>query len=856
MINMPGFKICLRYLFLIMSILILFDAKFLHGSNQVFINQYTYQAEEGTVVGNILVENEHDGFHGSGYLNFPLSDGVVGIKNIDGGEGGSAIILIRYSLEGEARSGTIKVNDVSLNKVFASTSSWTSWIYTEVSSMLNPGTLNSIEISSTGNDLGNVDEIIVLPAGVDPFVKVSDSVIFINSLKGDQKTFEIISNAEWELATEATWYTVSPGSGIEYALVNISSLEDNINPAERIDTLRIAAKGISEIKIPVIQAGMGNKSYYIDDINGNDELSGLSQQEAWQSIEKVSSMVFGPGDSVLFKRGGSWKGKLNIRGAGTKDQPLVISSYGEGNEKPFIHANGNDEAVILVNTENIIFEHFELSNPALAANRKARGIYIYGDQSKCFENITIRNNTIHDVIGWVRPDRRWSSGGIFTETIGDFSYFKNILIEGNHIYDCTTRGITGSSAATNWEDTTYMNDRLIIRNNLIENTGCDAIRTIAAKNILVEYNTVYHCGNYTLGEEPQYIAACFPQQCGNSIWQYNEIAYTAPTKPPAGDMDSQAFDIDHECVGTHIFQYNYTHDNYGGFFLFMGEIVEDETVGPFKEAILRYNISENDGYQFPRIFEFHDFKTKAFDIKVYNNVFYYDEGNMTIQLKGGNFNGLQFYNNVFYAPKGYYNPSIVYDHNLYYGHGAPSVDLNGINEDPLFMNPGKGGEGIGSVEGYKIRAGSPAIRNGMKISDQEILDYWGNKVPVDMFPDIGAHQFSNDTITVGEEKKSLVDNDQLGFVCFPNPCKDRTYIEFSLKAKSEIGFYVYDLNGRLVKAHESEVYFPGNNEVELDLRGVTGLLLSGLFLIQCIDSGNQILDKKLILIDPSSSVNN
>ena len=106
-----------------------------------------------------------------------------------------------------------------------------------------------------------------------------------------------------------------------------------------------------------------------------------------------------------------------------------------------------------------------------------------------------------------------------------------------------------------------MHNRIVIRNNIIDNTGCDGIRTIAYRNVLVEHNTIFRVGNYTMGDEAKFIAACFPQQCGKTIWQYNEIAYTAPTNPPYGTMDSQAFDIDHDCTGTHLFQYNYSHDN-------------------------------------------------------------------------------------------------------------------------------------------------------------------------------------------------------------------------------------------------------------------------------------------------------
>ena len=51
-------------------------------------------------------------------------------------------------------------------------------------------------------------------------------------------------------------------------------------------------------------------TYYFDDINGNDLNNGKSITTAWQSLKKVNNTVFQPNDSILFKRGGIWRGQL------------------------------------------------------------------------------------------------------------------------------------------------------------------------------------------------------------------------------------------------------------------------------------------------------------------------------------------------------------------------------------------------------------------------------------------------------------------------------------------------------------------------------------------------------------------
>lgn len=58
------------------------------------------------------------------------------------------------------------------------------------------------------------------------------------------------------------------------------------------------------------------------------------------------------------------------------------------------------------------------------------------------------------------------------------------------------------------------------------------------------------------------------------------------------ENDGSAFDTDWGTAGTTIFQYNYTHDNEGGFWLnCMGLNYNQEC----EKTILRYNVSVNDG---------------------------------------------------------------------------------------------------------------------------------------------------------------------------------------------------------------------------------------------------------------------
>src|SRR5450759_1199949 len=67
------------------------------------------------------------------------------------------------------------------------------------------------------------------------------------------------------------------------------------------------------------------KVYYVDSGSGNDINNGLTPGNAFQSLDKVNSITFRPGDSILFKANCSWTGKLEPKGSGDASRQIVIS---------------------------------------------------------------------------------------------------------------------------------------------------------------------------------------------------------------------------------------------------------------------------------------------------------------------------------------------------------------------------------------------------------------------------------------------------------------------------------------------------------------------------------------------------
>ena len=83
----------------------------------------------------------------------------------------------------------------------------------------------------------------------------------------------------------------------------------------------------------------------------------------------------------------------------------------------------------------------------------------------------------------------------------------------------------------------------------------------------------------------------------------------------------------------------------------------------------------------------------------------------------------------------------VFTNNVFFGnHVDRPGDPKAITVDPMLVDPGSGGAGLGSLVGYKLRAGSPCIGAGMPIPDNGGRDFWGDPVPAAGAPDIGADQ--------------------------------------------------------------------------------------------------------------------
>jgi hypothetical protein len=76
-------------------------------------------------------------------------------------------------------------------------------------------------------------------------------------------------------------------------------------------------------------------TYYIDSAGGSDSNAGTSPSMAWQTVAKVNSVTFKPGDEILFMRGDVWRERI-IPQSGEPTGWVMYGAYGIGPDPLFL----------------------------------------------------------------------------------------------------------------------------------------------------------------------------------------------------------------------------------------------------------------------------------------------------------------------------------------------------------------------------------------------------------------------------------------------------------------------------------------------------------------------------------------
>jgi len=239
-------------------------------------------------------------------------------------------------------------------------------------------------------------------------------------------------------------------------------------------------------------------TYYVDANSGNDANSGTSASSAWNTISKVNSKSFSPGDNILFLRGCSWTGTLNFNSSGSSSSPIVYGSYGSGS-LPIIDANNANAAGIIQSKNYITVQYIKFQNAGASPGGTIRvssaiGVVV----QNCEFYLTTQGSVLIQNSSNCLISHNTVSTPTFLDVQTDGIYSQrnaNNIYECNHIVISNTETTNHDDCIQSYEDTslTIRNNYLEQQNNKLQNA--QGIYMTDEAGTFTVYNNVVKCPN-------------------------------------------------------------------------------------------------------------------------------------------------------------------------------------------------------------------------------------------------------------------------------------------------------------------------------------------------------------------------
>ncbi len=494
----------------------------------------------------------------------------------------------------------------------------------------------------------------------------------------------------------------------------------------------IVIAGVAWQYAPARGATAAPRTWYVDCAAAT--AGGGTSARPLNALAAASAQPLHPGDRMLLRRGSVCHGTLAPSGSGTPSQPIVIGAYGTSTAaRPRIDGGGSSAAVVLADESNVTLDGLEITNSGSSAGAH-RGVYFTSEREPV-TGLTLQNLLIHDVDG-TSSTKGKNGGAIVGWALTAKARFDNVVIQDNTIHDVSRQGITvyGTTAGSRppttrtWRRATTS---LVVRGNTVQRVQGDGIVVLGTAGALIEHNVV------TQGNLAGYDYRSKQRDCSAGIWawnanatliQYNEVSdmYYGPSTAPGAlnGCDGEAFDVDYNQDGT-VVQYNYSHDNDGGFVLLC--TADGAKVQRPHHADVRYNLSVGDNATFSIAAcssQYHPAVNTLDGVRMFNNTIVAATPRVTVQLDESQvpaflpfYGGFVFENNLVAAT----GPGAA-AHRLDCGESCtndmfwrippPATATNPVTKSPQFFKPAARGSGFGVAAGFKLRAGSRAIGGG------------------------------------------------------------------------------------------------------------------------------------------------
>ena len=263
--------------------------------------------------------------------------------------------------------------------------------------------------------------------------------------------------------------------------------------------------------------GVFATKYYVDPSSTSSTANG-SFASPWKTIAQVNSgsSILLPGDTVLFKRGQTYVGKLNIAKSGTLSNPIVYTNYGTGDLPEF--TNTVSGVITLYGKQYVVFDGIKITDKTISpTDHSVQAKISYAIIVDNSPNCTIKNSDI-SLVGVAIEITGGSNNTLVTgnyfhnlrmvrNTVGgDDDYGANPMVVGssnntitnNRFEECwgTSYDYGFDGGAVEFFGST-MNDNKIMYNTAINCNGFIEIGSStngSASNNIIAYNKVINCG--------------------------------------------------------------------------------------------------------------------------------------------------------------------------------------------------------------------------------------------------------------------------------------------------------------------------------------------------------------------------
>lgn len=494
----------------------------------------------------------------------------------------------------------------------------------------------------------------------------------------------------------------------------------------------------------------GFDTFYVS-LQGNDLNTGLSPEHSWQTINKINSVDFGPGDQILFKGGDTFNGTivLNKDDYGTSDNKVQFGSYGTG--RAIINAQ-TGSGLIAYDCDNISIKNLNFTGAGPLTGNTGNGITFSYCSDIIIDSVEVSG---------------FQHSGLMINNIGENYQITNINAHDNGYAGIYLSGmdkpllsniyIGYCTADNNPGDPTVLN-----------NHSGNGIFAYNASNLIIEYCKASNNG-WNMPRTGNGPGGIWVAEVDSAIIQY---CISHDNKTSIGGQDGLGFDLDGGTTNS-IIQYCLSYNNWGaGYGIFQYNGATD-----WSNNTVRYCISENDGNTSAKGsvyfwngsgninkfqgFEFYnnvvynangpalaflDHKNLNFNFR--NNIFISKESSVYNGINGENFQG-----NCWYSLNGEFYLNSAIDFNTWAQTSNQEIlnsQIVGMYANPRFINPGSSNLTnpllLATVEDYKVEESSVVIDKGL---DLELLfdivpgtrDYFGNTLNPHQYFDMGIYQY-------------------------------------------------------------------------------------------------------------------